>query len=102
MLFFYLSLLFINTMNLEQIIIEEYHKIVKEQQKTSMKWPKGFKYGYSFGELGKDPVDERGGNKFRYGASMNKPILAFVNHVLAKEKALNTRSGKPIRRLTDQ
>mgnify|MGYP003649042893 CR=1 FL=1 len=102
MLFFYLSLLFTNTMNLQQIIAEEYHKLVKEQQQAPTRQPKGFKYGYSFGELGKDPVDELGGDKFRYGASMNKPILAFVNHVLAKEKALNTRSGNPIRRLDDE
>ena len=99
MLFFYLSLLFTNIMNLQQIIAEEYHKLVKEQKAPASKWPKGFKYGYSFGELGKDPIDELGGDKFRYGASMNKPILAFVNQVLAKEKALNTRSGNPKRRV---
>jgi hypothetical protein len=118
MLFFCLSLLFTNTMDLQQIIAEEYYNIIKEQKFREVLpidpqldrfdslhkqylWPKKFKYGYSFGKLGEDPMDERGGDKFRYGASMNKPILAFINQVLAKEGAINTRSGNKIRKLND-
>ena len=35
-----------------------------------------------------------------YGASMNKPILAFINLILAKEGAKHHRTGKTLKRLT--
>jgi len=84
-------------MNLQQIILEEYNRLLQEKKR-----PRNFRYGYSFGRLGEDPMDEKDGATPRYGASMNKPILAFINLVLAKGGAKNTQTGKPIRSLTDQ
>ena len=37
-----------------------------------------------------------------YGASMNKPILAFINLVLSKRGAAQQQTGKPIRALTEK
>ena len=58
------------------------------------------KYSYSFGEVGKDSVSGHNQNKSMYGASMNKPVLALINLILAKEGALHNRTGKPIRKLS--
>ena len=84
-------------MNLQQIILEEYNRILQEK-----KYPRRYRYGYSFGRLGEDPMDEKNGAMLRYGASMNKPILAFINLVLARDGADNTQSGNPIRKLSDE
>jgi len=60
------------------------------------------KHGYSIGEIGKDPIAGIDQNKSMYGASMNKPVLAFINLVLAKEGALHNRTGEKIRRLSPE
>ena len=64
------------------------------------------KYNYSLSRLGGDTIAQKLGDMPRYGASMNKPILAFINLVLAKEGAAHHRAkdseGNPlqIKRLT--
>ena len=60
------------------------------------------KHGYSIGEIGKDPIAGIDQNKSMYGASMNKPVLAFINLVLAKEGALHNRTGEKMRRLSPE
>jgi hypothetical protein len=77
-------------------LIEE--ELYKEEKKRN--YSKRLKYGYSLSELGGEPIDEKSGTDFRYGASMNKPILAFINLVLAREGVDHHRTGKKIRRLT--
>ena len=57
-------------------------------------------YSYSFGQVGRDSVAGHNQDRPMYGASMNKPILAFINLVLAKDGASHSRTGRPIRRLT--
>ena len=59
-------------------------------------------YSYSFGQVGQDAVAGHRQNQSMYGASMNKPVLAFINLVLAKDGAAHSRTGRPIRRLSER
>ena len=58
--------------------------------------PEGYDYTYSFARVGsEEDMDYMEPSKPMYGASMNKPVLALINLMLAKE-------GKVGRGLTDE
>ena len=59
-----------------------------------------FRYNYSLSKLDGGQIDQKHGGQPMYGASMNKPILAFINLILGKEGAKHHRTGKAIKRLT--
>ena len=59
-----------------------------------------FRYNYSLSGLDGAQIAQKSGGRPMYGASMNKPILAFINLILAKEGAKHHRTGKTLKRLT--
>tara|TARA_R110002110_G_scaffold399822_2_gene615832 strand:+ start:2028 stop:4082 length:2055 start_codon:yes stop_codon:yes gene_type:complete len=82
----FLTLLLINAMNFKFNIQKQEIYTLNEAEKT--KYPKNWAYRYSFGKVGEDPIERGNSPNARthiYGASMNKPILAFVNLILARE-----------------
>jgi len=86
-----------------QSLLNEDKDIVLEEIKPPKPYkPKTVNYKFSFGRIGEEPLEERDGDKLHYGASMNKPVLAFINLVLAKRKVKQQQTGKPIRALTDK
>ena len=51
-----------------------------------------YDYGYHFGALGEDDfIDQHNADVAMYGASMNKPILALINLIIAKDGGVNRR-----------
>ena len=72
-----------------KLLFENWRNFLHEEKQR----PRNFTYNYALSELGGSTIDQRSGHQSTYGASMNKPILAFVNLILAKE-------GKVQRRLT--
>ena len=67
-----------------QLIFENWRQCIKEERSR-------FGYSYSFSEIGGEVLAKghggRGGADVMYGASMNKPILAFINLILAADGA---------------
>jgi len=78
-----------------KFLFENWRSFLNEEER-----PRKFKYNYTLSDIAGNTIDQTPDSQPMYGASMNKPILAFVNLILAKEGALHSRTKKPIRRLT--
>ena len=75
-----------------KLLFENWRGFIKEQQQPQASALND--YSYVFGTIDGAIIEKKNENRLYYGASMNKPMLAFVNLVLCQAQIDAVKSGE--------